>query len=364
MSSCPPRVAARDKLWRASYLLFNAWDTRLRGCDTTMNLSKVISSSIQTLIKHSIDNPELDARLLICHALGIDRAQLISQSERLLTPDEIVNIESLMERRIAHESVARIIGQREFWSLPFGLNEATLEPRPDSETLVEVTLKVLHGRHSGENRNPAALSERKDCTFNQRSYNTNSHNLLTDSLDPGFRGDDAKKQISNYRILDIGTGTGCLLLSLLHELPHATGVGLDISPRAVEQAQNNALALGLTERADFRVNNWLDGLAEKFDIILSNPPYIRSAVIPTLAPEVKKYDPLRALDGGSDGLAPYRILIPQLPQHLNSHGFAVFEIGYDQAEQVSTLFTQAGFRHVALHKDLGGNPRCITASID
>jgi len=294
-------------------------------------MSDVLSAAITKLAQAHIDNPQLDARLLMCHALNIDRLQLISQNERVLTTDEMRHIEKLVNRRITNESIARIIGQREFWGLPFGLNEATLEPRPDSETLIESVL------------------QRVQC------LGLGGQNLS--SLNP-------EPQTPNPFILDIGTGTGCLLLSLLHELPHATGLGLDLSARAIDQAQANASALGLAGRAQFMVNNWLDRITGTFDIIIANPPYIRSAIIPTLAPDVRKYDPLLALDGGVDGLAPYRILIPRLRQHLNPHGFAVFEIGYDQAAEVTCLFTQAGLQNITLHHDLGGNPRCVTASID
>ena len=217
----------------------------------------------------------------------------------------------MITRRIRREPVARIIGAREFWGLNFGLNEATLEPRPDSETLVE-----------------AVLAFRK----------------------------------ANARILDLGTGTGCLLLALLHEMPAATGMGIDMNPRAVEQAIFNAAALGLGERAMFRTGNWLTDIKENFDIILSNPPYIPASDISTLMPEVRDYDPMLALDGGVDGLAPYRFLIPQLANFLNPQGIAAFEVGAGQAPQVADLFRQSGFANIAIHKDLGGIDRCVTAT--
>ena len=275
-----------------------------------MILSTYITHIRERLNAAEIDNPQLDARLLIAHGLGLDRAQLLSQSQRVLTEGEIAVLDALISRRVQRESVARIIGSREFWSLNFGLNEATLEPRPDSETLIEAVLKI---RKEGN------------------------------------------------RILDLGTGSGCLLLALLHETPKATGLGIDINPRAVEQATQNAVALGLGERAVFRQGSWLTGVAETFDILISNPPYIRATDIPDLMPEVRDYDPMLALDGGADGYDPYRRLIPQLSCFLNPQGIACFEVGIGQAPLVADLFRREGFANITTHKDLGGVERCVTA---
>ena len=291
-----------------------------------MRLAAFLTNAIETLKQAGIDNPQLDARLLAGHALGCDRAQLLSQSERVLTDEEILTINALLTRRIRHESVARIIGKREFWGLDFGLNEATLEPRPDSETLIEAVLSSFR-------RKPESSGAR-------------------------LRDEDSR---SNLRILDLGTGTGCLLLSLLHETPEATGLGIDINPRAVEQATINATALGLGSRASFRLGNWLNGITEKFDLIVSNPPYIPASDIPSLMQEVCQYDPLLALDGGEDGLAPYHHLIPQLANFLNPQGLVAFEVGQGQAQQVATLLRDNGFVTIATHKDLSGIERCVTA---
>ncbi|MDD5586047.1 MAG: peptide chain release factor N(5)-glutamine methyltransferase [Alphaproteobacteria bacterium] len=261
-----------------------------------------------------VDNPALDARILVAHALGCARLELLTQAERPLTPAEIEKIQSLAARRARREPVARILGLREFWGLPFGLNEATLEPRPDSETLVEAALSGIGDRGLG------------------------------------------------IRILDLGTGTGCLLLALLHELPEASGLGVDIAPRAAEQARQNAERLGLQNRVEFRIGDWLEGINEKFDLIISNPPYVATPDIPNLMPEVRGHDPLAALDGGADGLDVYRLLIPKLPLFLNPNGLAVFEVGQGQAGTVSNLFRNAGFADIATHKDLGGITRCIRAT--
>jgi release factor glutamine methyltransferase len=164
--------------------------------------------------------------------------------------------------------------------------------------------------------------------------------------------------------LDAGTGTGCLLLALLHELPEATGVGVDINPQAVDQARDNAENLGLQTRAMFRISNWLDNIVtDTFDMIIANPPYIVSKDIPTLMPEVRNYDPLAALDGGEDGLAAYRVLIPQLRERLKPGGVAVFEVGLGQAMRVGEMFTQSGFTSVTFHMDLGGVERCVKAHL-
>jgi len=262
------------------------------------------------LAEAGVDNPALDARLLAAHALGLDRTALLTQNERDLSAKEQTAIDALIARRAAREPVGRILGLREFWGLPFGLNEATLEPRPDTETLVEMALALLPSRH---------------CE----------------------------------RLLDLGTGTGCLLLSLLHELPAATGLGIDLASRAVAQAQDNAKRLGLDNRARFQTGNWLDGIEETFDLIISNPPYIPASDIETLAPEVKQFDPLAALDGGADGLDPYRHLIPRLPALLNPEGIVLFEVGIGQAMQVAALMREAGFDKVTIKADLGGIDRCV-----
>ncbi len=282
-----------------------------------MHLSDYIAAAIERLKKAGVDNPALDARLLAGHALACDRAQLLSQSGRDLNEAEMEALEALLARRMARESVARIIGRREFWGLDVGLNEATLEPRPDSETLVEAVRRIW----------PAESSETP----------------------------------ASPHILDLGTGSGCLLLALLHEMPRATGVGIDIDPRAVEQAAANAGALGLGGRAAFRTGDWLKGVAETFDIIVSNPPYIPARDIPALMPEVKNHDPMQALNGGEDGLDPYRLLIPQLQGCLNPKGLAAFEVGIGQSGQVAALFQENNFTHIAKHKDLGGIERCVTA---
>jgi len=272
-------------------------------------LRDTITNGTRRLAAAGIDDPALDARLLIAHALGCDRAALLTQGARVLTENEIQKIEEMIARRAAREPVHRIMGNRDFWGLSFGLNEATLEPRPDSETLIEAALKAF------------------------------SH--------------------PPRRLLDLGTGTGCLLLALLHEWPTATGLGIDAAPRALDQARANARRLGLEARASFRVGDWLSGLDERFDLIVCNPPYIPSKDIEGLQPEVRLHDPIAALDGGVEGLEPYRHLIPLLPRFLNAGGHAFFEVGTGRAQAVETLMKTNGLCDIETSFDLASIPRCI-----
>lgn len=278
-----------------------------------MILRAALQHAQERLAEAGIENPSLDARLLIAHALGLDRAALLAREDREIDDGERLAIERLIARRVVHEPVARILGQREFWGLPFRLNDATLEPRPDSETLIEAALALFKDR-------PAPK-----------------------------------------RILDLGTGTGCLLLALLHEWREATGLGVDISPRAVRQAQENARALSLSDRAVFRIGNWLEGIEDRFDLIVSNPPYIPTRDIPRLQPEVRLYDPSAALDGGADGLDPYRTLIPKLSCFLAPQAAVLFEVGAGQADAVAALLKAQGLPNVVCRADLGGATRCVAA---
>jgi release factor glutamine methyltransferase len=260
------------------------------------------------------DTPSLDARLLIQHALDLDRADLLFMSDKRLDPAQAATAWELVERRAAHAPVSRIIGKRGFWTLDLGVNAATLDPRPDTETVVDAILEARPDR-------------------------------------------DAP-----LRILDLGTGSGAILLALLSEYPAATGVGVDLAAGAATQAAVNAEACELDGRASFMVGNWGDGLtAGAFDVIVSNPPYIPSAEIETLAPEVREHDPLQALDGGADGLDAYRLLADQAPELLADGGVVAFEVGCGQADQVAELLTLAGLNVTGVRVDLGGIARCVRA---
>jgi release factor glutamine methyltransferase len=263
-----------------------------------------------------IDSAELDARILIGAALDLDLTGLIASSTRTITAGEAARLEEYAQRRLAGEPVARIIGTREFWGLPIKLSAATLVPRPDTETVVERALDIL-------------------------------------------RADGAQNRA--LRIADLGTGSGAILLALLSELPHAQGVGTDINVDALRTAEANAAALGLANRASFISCDYAAGLSGAFDLIVSNPPYIRSADIADLATEVRGHDPHLALDGGPDGLSAYRILVPQSAALLVPGGALVVEAGQGQSAPIETLMTAAALTVDDRPKpDLAGVFRAIT----
>ncbi|UZE52026.1 peptide chain release factor N(5)-glutamine methyltransferase [Rhodopseudomonas sp. P2A-2r] len=260
---------------------------------------------------HQIDSPDLDARLLVGAVLGLDFTALIGASARILTGDESSRLQDFAQRRISGEPVARILGVREFWSLPLRLSADTLVPRPDTETIVEAALELLDGDHRRH-----------------------------DPLD----------------IADLGTGSGAILLALLSELPNACGVGTDINVAALQTARQNARDLRFASRARFVACNYADALAGGWDVILSNPPYIRSADIAGLSIEVREHDPHRALDGGADGLDAYRTIAPDAARLLAPGGLLLVEVGHDQSGEVARLMEAAGLT-------LPGPPRADLAGI-
>jgi release factor glutamine methyltransferase len=263
----------------------------------------------------AIDSADLDARLLTGHALGLDLTGLISAAQRPLTSNESARLEEFARRRLAGEPVARIIGEKEFWGLPLQLSSATLVPRPDTETVVELALELV--RAGGNIDRP-------------------------------------------LRIADLGTGSGAILLALLSELPAALGFGTDISQAALQTAGANAARAGLSDRATFVACDYASGLTGPFDLIVSNPPYIRSADIGGLAAEVRDHDPLAALDGGADGLDAYRALIPQAAGLLAPGAALVVEAGQGQSGPIQALMAAAGLTPAAAPKaDLAGIPRAV-----
>lgn len=259
-----------------------------------------------------LDSPELDARLLVGHALHLDRAGVVSQGSRPLTPAEIADIAALTRRRLAREPVARILGVKEFWGLPLRLNAETLVPRPETETVVEAALEALGPRRR--------------------------HAL---------------------RMADLGTGSGALLLALLSECSAAIGVGTDLSAAALACARGNARTLGLEERASFALCNYAAALAGPFDLVVSNPPYVRRGDIAALPPEVRAFDPLRALDGGIDGLDGYRAIIADARRLLAPNGVIVVELGASQTNAVVPLFLAAGLAVGSPRHDLLGVARAL-----
>jgi release factor glutamine methyltransferase len=280
-----------------------------------MTLAEARKQAISRLRAAGVDTPELDSRILLGAALGLSAIEMLGAAEITLSPAQREAVDQVVARRESREPVGRILGRREFYGLSFALAPDTLEPRPDSETLVDAVLG--HVPDKG-----ATLS-----------------------------------------LLDLGTGTGCLLLALLANLPRSRGIGVDISEGAVRAASGNAAALGLSARAAFRRGNWAEGIDQVFDIIISNPPYIPAGEIAGLAPEVAKFDPRPALDGGADGLEAYRAILNRAPRLLRPEGAVFLELGQGQEDAVSALARARGFQYIELFKDIGGINRCLKAII-
>ncbi|WP_291687468.1 peptide chain release factor N(5)-glutamine methyltransferase [Bradyrhizobium sp.] len=263
----------------------------------------------------SIESAELDARILVGAALGLDLTGMIAAANRHLTSEEAARLENFARRRLDGEPVARILGTREFWGLPLKLSAATLVPRPDTETVVELALEMLRA---------------------------------------------APRPHQPLRIADIGTGSGAILLALLSELPDAFGVGTDISEDALQTARSNAVGLKLVDRTGFVACDYAAALSGPFGLIVSNPPYIRSAEIAGLATEVSGHDPHAALDGGMDGLDAYRALIPQAARLLAPAGVLVVEVGQGQSADIEGFMTASGLTlPVPAKADLAGIRRAV-----
>lgn len=257
-----------------------------------------------------VETPRLDARVLLAAALGVDAGPLVA-ARRPLSPGEARAYRALIERRAGGRPVSRLLGRRGFWDLELELDDAVLDPRPESECLVEAVLARLA---------------------------------------PGA---------GPLRLLDLGTGSGCLLLALLGALAQAWGVGLDRSAAAIATARRNARRLGLDGRAAFLVSDWAAALAGRFDVVVANPPYVARDELDGLAPEVRAHDPRLALDGGTDGLDGHRALAGQLGRLLAPGGFAAIECGAGQAAAAGAIFRRAELRLVDCRPDLGGRPRCL-----
>jgi release factor glutamine methyltransferase len=286
----------------------------------SMPTTQTIDSARRTLAARfaaaGLDSPELDARMLVGAVLRLDLTALITQGTRALAADDASRLETLAQRRLAGEPVARLLGTKEFWGLPLQLFPDTLVPRPDTETVVEAALDHIRAAE----RTTAAL-----------------------------------------RIADLGTGSGAILLALLSELPHAFGIGTDISEGALRTARANAHALALGDRAGFVACSYATALSGSLDLIVSNPPYIPSSDIAGLATEVRHHDPARALDGGLDGLDAYRALIPQACNLLCADGALIVEIGEGQERDVEALMTRAGLTadSTTIKADLAGISRVV-----
>jgi len=276
-----------------------------------VTLREALAAAVPRLKAAGIDGARRDAEVLLCLALGCERSHLIGHQERKIETAGIETFEHLLARRLAREPMSQIAGEREFWSLDFKVTQATLTPRPDSETLIEAVLEMVPDRKIP------------------------------------------------HRILDLGTGTGCLLLALLSELPAATGVGVDLSVDSLVVAVSNAERLGLADRASFVISDWGRSLATPFDIVVANPPYIARSELARLDPEVARWEPRLALDGGEDGLDAYREILSDLARLMAFDGIAVLEHGVGQAETIEELADAHGFRMAQRRRDLGGHDRCL-----
>ena len=275
------------------------------------SLAEAVRAATAELAAAGVETPALDARPLAADAFGLPLARILVGSEDA-PASGLATLRSALARRVAGEPVARILGRREFWGLEFTLAPETLAPRPDTETVVEAAIALI------------------------------------------------PKDIVAPRLLDLGTGSGCILLALLSELPGAYGVGVDLSPGAAAAARANARALGLADRAGFFAGRWADALGGDFDLVVSNPPYIESGDIAGLEREVRLHDPALALDGGPDGLDAYREIVMALPRQLRPEGVAVLEHGVGQGDAVAALARAAGLQVVEMRNDLSGRSRTIS----
>jgi release factor glutamine methyltransferase len=279
-------------------------------------LGSLLNEAIAVLSAAGLDEPRRRARRFVAAFLDVPPTELLSHAERALEPSAVERLRGSLARIAIGEPLSRVLGWREFWGLRFALSADTLDPRPESETLVEAVLRRIPDRN-------VPLS-----------------------------------------FLDLGTGTGCLLLALLSEFPTAIGIGVDVSVGAVMTAQGNAAVLGLADRARFFVGDWSSALSGPFTVIVANPPYIARAELAGLRPEVSRYDPRRAVDGGEEGLAAYWSIAQDLPALLSSGGIFAVEIGAGQAPVAAAILQVGGLSIDGIERDLAGIERCIVARLD
>ena len=278
-----------------------------------LDLGALLDRAAARLRAAGIEGARRDARLLLAAASGLTPGQVMAYPERQVSDARAAEAERMIARRARREPVSRILGRREFWGLEFRITPDTLDPRPDSETLVAAVLQRTGPRDG------------------------------------------------RYRILDLGTGSGCLLLALLAELPEAEGVGIDLAPGALSVARENAARLGLAPRARFARGDWAEALDGPWQVIVSNPPYIIGPQIDDLSPEVADFDPRLALDAGTDGLNSYRKISPRAADILAPDGLLVLEIGAGQGEGISRLLLRSGLAAIERLADLSGTERCLVA---
>lgn len=284
-------------------------------CDSRMTtLLALLRAARLRLSSADLDDPQAEARILIEHFTGTSRIDLIARADMEVERATVDAVEAAVTRRLAYEPVHRIIGFREFHGLKLFLSAETLEPRPDTETLVDAVLPFVA---------------------------------------------DTAERFGTCRILDLGTGTGAIALALIDKASGATATGVDISADALATARRNAIENGLSARFDTLRSDWFDEISGCYHAIVANPPYIPSQDIPALQPEVRQFDPVRALDGGADGLDPYRTIAAQAAGHLEEDGVVAVEIGHTQKQDVAAIFSAAGYRMESAHRDLGGNDRAL-----
>ncbi len=277
---------------------------------TGKSIAALLRDVGQLLQQAHISGSRRETQLLVCHALGINPLELISGSSRDVSVGKLELMDKLVARRLAGEPVGRIIGAKEIYDLQFEFSTGTLEPRDDTETLIDAVLTDIE---QGENKSP--------------------------------------------KILELGTGSGVIVISLLKNLPHASAIASDISADAIRSAYSNSIRHNVDERLLIVNADWSTGIKGKFDIIVSNPPYIRSDIIPTLSREVREHDPMLALDGGDDGLDAYRCIFSQCRDKLTLNGKLYLEIGYDQGLAIRDLGFGYGWSSLKILNDLSGNSR-------
>ena len=283
-----------------------------------MTLAELLRLARQRLEASGIEDAALDARLLVEHFTGTSRSDAIARPDMVTQAQAVAAVEAALERRSAGEPVHRILGFREFYGLELSLSAQTLEPRPDTEILIDTILPFMR---------------------------------------------DVAAREGACRVLDLGTGTGAIALALLANVPDATAIGVDVSADALATAARNAAGLGLADRFTALRSDWFSQVNGRFHVIASNPPYIRSDDIAGLQAEVRLFDPVRALDGGEDGLQPYRVIAAQAVAHLEQDGAVVVEIGNTQRLEVISIFENEGFRLLEARRDLGGNDRVLLFAV-
>ncbi|MDQ0563941.1 release factor glutamine methyltransferase [Rhizobium mesoamericanum] len=290
----------------------------MSGKQAVPTVSQILAEARRRFTEAGVDSAAADARVLIAGLLGLSTTDIVTRGGETVSTEKVGVIEKAIERRLAHEPVHRILGEREFYGLPLSLSSETLEPRPDTEILVDAMLPYL-----------------RDLA------NTEGH----------------------IHILDLGTGTGAICLALLSECPEASGVGSDVSPDALRTAQSNAETNGLRDRFEAIQSSWFENIHGAFHAIVSNPPYIASKVVHTLAPEVTKFDPHAALDGGQDGLDAYRTIAKDAARFMKPNGVVGLEIGYDQRNDVIDVFEAEGFKLLESVSDYGQNDRALVFAL-